>query len=144
MNTELTTLLLNGLMDMAGKLDFSFIIPFVLIAHLVNSLPVRTRLKQLTGTASRTRYRTAITGIVYGTVLYFLRGYDLSHIEPLIFSFIFTLVFHKLLLDELFKTLGDLLIGRKLDGEKAYYERFGEPNSGKQNNKKNTFKKDRS
>lgn len=82
-------------------LDWSYIITFIIICYGINHYKVKEGLQKATGTRTRTRYRVIIIGIMYGTGLYFLRGYKLQQIENLFQSFIFALVFHKFIVEAL-------------------------------------------
>lgn len=105
MNTEILTTLLNQLLLYIAGLDWTYILTFILIAHIVNTDKSRRFIKRLTGSEIRTRYRVVILGLGYGILLYFLRGFDISAVEVLLRSFIFTLVFHKLIIDTLLSYL---------------------------------------
>lgn len=82
-------------------LDWQYIITFIIICYGINHYKVKEGLQKATGTQTRTRYRVIIIGILYGTGLYFLRGYKLQQIENLFQSFIFALVFHKFIVEAL-------------------------------------------
>jgi len=88
-----------------SSLDWGYIITFILIAHLLNQSPVTTWLSKWTNLNIKTRYRVLIVGCLYGVIVYFVRGYTIERIECLFQSFIFALVFHKLLVDRIFKSL---------------------------------------
>jgi hypothetical protein len=62
---------------------------------------VKEELQKVTGTCTRTRYRVIIIGVIYGTAIYFIRGYKLNQVENLLQSFIFALVFHKFIIESL-------------------------------------------
>ena len=83
-------------------LDWQYIITFIIICYGINHYKVKEGLQKATGTQTRTRYRVVIIGIIYGTGIYFLRGYSLKQIEILFQSFIFALVFHKFIVEALF------------------------------------------
>jgi hypothetical protein len=82
-------------------LDWQYIITFIIICYGINHYKVKEGLQKATGTQTRTRYRVIIIGILYGTGLYFLRGYKLQQVENLFQSFIFALVFHKFIVEAL-------------------------------------------
>lgn len=117
MNTEILTSLLDQLLFYIVGLDWTYILTFILIAHVANTSKVRLFIKNLTGLEIRTRYRVVILGLAYGTLLYFLRGYDITGIELLLRSFIFTLVFHKLIIDTLLSYLGGTGSNRSKNNE---------------------------
>ena len=108
MNTEILTSLLGQLLFYIGSLDWTYILTFILIAHVVNTDKVRQFIKKLTGLEIRTRYRVVILGLAYGILLYFIRGNDITGIEVLLRSFIFTLVFHKLIIDTILSYFGGM------------------------------------
>lgn len=82
-----------------ANLDWSYILTFVLVAYLVNHERVKYSLQKITNIRTKTRYRVAITGVLLGVSLYFIRGYTLSNTESLLNSFVFAMVFHKLIID---------------------------------------------
>ena len=71
----------------------------------LNSASVRITLYMWTGIQVRTRYRMLLLGLIYGTLIYFVRGYTLDTVEILFQSFLFALVFHKLLVQRLMDLL---------------------------------------
>ena len=73
---------------------------FIFMAYGINHFRVRKTLQSI-GLNIRTRYRTALIGLCYGIVLYFVKDYRAAQAETLFQSFVFTLVFHKLLLEKL-------------------------------------------
>lgn len=83
------------------QLDWMYIICFILMAYAINLAPVKKAIGEATTFYVKTRFRVTVVGILYGILLYFLRGYTPQQIEPLLHSFIFALVFHKLILDTL-------------------------------------------
>ena len=82
-------------------LDWPYMITFIIICYGINHYRIKKGIQQATGTYTRTRYRVIIIGVLYGTGLYFLRGYKLPQIENLFQSFIFALVFHKFIVEAL-------------------------------------------
>ena len=99
MNTEISTTLGSQLIRYIIELDWAYILTFIFIAYMVNTGKVTSWIKKLTGLVVRTRYRVAALGIIYGVVIFYLRSYDRSGIELLFRSFIFAMVFHKLIID---------------------------------------------
>ncbi|PHN01133.1 hypothetical protein [Flavilitoribacter nigricans] len=85
------------ILDYALHLDWTFIISFILLAYGA------IQLKEKEGLKMQTRYLVALTGLIYGTVLAFLRDYSLQQIDVLFQSFVFALVFHKLFIDKVLK-----------------------------------------
>lgn len=82
-------------------LDWPYIFSFLIIGYAINTEMAKHTLKKVIGTCAKTRYRIALLGLLYGTLLFYLRGMLLSDIEPLLHSFVFAIVFHKLILDSL-------------------------------------------
>lgn len=99
MDTEIFTQVWNQITKYVISLDWQFIFTFIIIAYGVNNYKVREKLLKATRVRSRTRYRTALIGLVYAIVLYFIRGYDVSRIESLFESLVFAIVFHKLIIE---------------------------------------------
>lgn len=83
------------------SLDWAYILTFIIITYGINNFNVKAGLQQVTGTQTRTRYRVALVGIVYGCCLYVIRGYTLIKVESLFQSFVFALVFHKFIVEAL-------------------------------------------
>lgn len=93
------------LFEYLTSLDWGYIITFILISHLVNQTKITTWFYKVTNIKIRTRYRVLLIGIGYGIVVYLLRGYGISKIECLFESFVFAMVFHKLVVERLFAIL---------------------------------------
>ncbi len=96
------------------QLDWMYILTFILIAYGINNRWMTSTLKKTTNLRIKTRYRITFVGIAYATALYFIRGYTLLAVENLFQSFVFALVFHKLIIDTL---LG--FIRRKINPKKT-------------------------
>ncbi|MBL6444688.1 hypothetical protein JMN32_00100 [Fulvivirga sp. 29W222] len=105
MNTEISTSLGGQLIQYVIELDWAYILTFIFIAYWINTEKVTSWIKKLTGLVVRTRYRVAALGLIYGIIIFYLRGYDRSGIELLFRSFIFALVFHKLIIDTILSWL---------------------------------------
>lgn len=82
-----------------SSLDWAYILTFILIAYGLNHYKVTDWFYKLTNLKIRTRYRVLIIGVLYGILLYFIRGYSIKKVECLLRSFVFAMVFHKLLLE---------------------------------------------
>ena len=82
-------------------LDWQYIITYIIICYGINHYKVKEGLQKATGRQTRTRYRVATIGILYGIGLYFLRGYKVQQIENLFQSFVFALTFHKFIVESL-------------------------------------------
>ncbi len=98
---ETVTEIIAQIKTYMAALDWQYIITFIIICYGINHYKVKEELQKITGTCTRTRYRVIIIGLVYGTALYFIRGYKLNQVENLLQSFIFALVFHKFIIESL-------------------------------------------
>lgn len=93
--------LLEHITNYLNILDWAYILTFILLSYCMNHCRVTAFLANGLGIKVRTRYRVLITGMIYGIVIFFIRGYDLSKVECLFQSFVFAMVFHKLLVETL-------------------------------------------
>jgi len=84
-----------------NSLDIPYIFTFIVICYAMNTKHVRNQIIKRTNLKARTRYRVAIVGILYGVLVFFLRGQKKEHIEILFQSFVTAIVFHKLIIDAL-------------------------------------------
>lgn len=98
---ETLTLIISNIQNYMVSLDWSYIITFIILCYGINHYKVKEGLQKVTGTQTRTRYRVILVGLVYGIILYFLRSYTIQHIENLLQSFIFAMVFHQLILESI-------------------------------------------
>ena len=128
MDTTLTTEIWNQITTYVSGLDWTYIITFIIISYGFNHNKVKGGIKQITHVKSKTKYRVAIIGLLYGVALYFIRGYQLEKVECLFQSFVFALVFHKLILEGLTKYIGKKLritsVIEKESSASGYYDRF--------------------
>ena len=128
MNTTLTEEIWNQITTYVSGLDWTYIITFIIIAYGFNHSKVKGGIKKFTGVQSKTKYRVALIGLLYGVALYFIRGYQLEKVECLFQSFVFALVFHKLILEGLTTYIGKKLritsVIEKESSTKGYYDRF--------------------
>lgn len=99
MNTAIFSTIWEQISQYIIELDWSYIFTFIIIAYGINQLNVKRKIKSILHITTPTRYRTAITGVLYGIMLYFLRGDHPADIECLFRSLIFAMVFHKLIID---------------------------------------------
>lgn len=88
-----------------NSLDWSYILTFIVIAYGLNHYKATDFFYRVFKFKIATRYRVLIIGFVYGVALYFIRDYKLRMIEILLQSFVFALVFHKLLLEKFLNRL---------------------------------------
>lgn len=96
--------ILQHISNYLNSLDWAYILTFIVIAYGLNHYRATDFFYEVFKIKIATRYRVFIIGLVYGIVLYFIRGYQLKMIECLLQSFAFALVFHKLL-GEIFKQI---------------------------------------
>ena len=132
MDTGLVKEIWNQISHYVTSLDWAYILTFIVIAYGINNYWVKDKIHKATKVKSKTRYRTAIVGVLYGIGIYFIRGYELAKVECLFQSFVFAFVFHKLIIDEVMKYVGKKVFGStaaKLEAkdEQDYYNRFGNP-----------------
>lgn len=92
--------ILNQLSQYLIQLDWGFIITFIILAYGVNQNKVSGRISKVIGLKTKTRYRTTLLGLVYGSFLFIVRGYEITQVEGLVQSLVFALVFHKLLIEQ--------------------------------------------
>lgn len=96
---------INAINSYISGLDWPYILTLILLAHLINREKISTKISKVLRIKTRTRYRVALTGFLFGIVIYFFRGYKLENIECLFHSFVFALVFHKLALEGIMQYL---------------------------------------
>ena len=99
MKLEIIEDIWNQVAHYIGSLDWAYILTFMLIAHGINHHKIKEGLKNTLKLKSKTRYRIALVGILYGIAIYFIRGYEIAQVERLIQSLVFAFVFHKLIID---------------------------------------------
>ena len=92
--------IINQILQYINSLDWSYIITFILLTHAINYSKVVAWIFRITKLKIQTRYRVVFIGLVYGIFLFFLRDYNSSNIEPLLQSFVFAMIFHKLILEK--------------------------------------------
>lgn len=97
--------ILKHLIHYLTSLDWAYIFTFIIIAFGLNQKAVTDWLAEVTRIKIKTRYRVLIVGILYAILIYFIRETKLHRIEILIQSFVFALVFHKLILETLLNRL---------------------------------------
>ena len=98
-----TSKILEGLSHIANyiiSLDWPYIITFIIITYGILHFREKNEAQAKEDFKIRTRYLVALVGIVYGIAIYFIRNYTLPQVERLFQSFVFALVFHKLLIDQ--------------------------------------------
>lgn len=91
------------LSNYVNSLDWAYIFTFILISYGLNSEYITNIFYKIFRFKVATRYRVLIIGVLYGTAIYFIRDYTISNIEILLQSFVFALVFHKLLVQKVIR-----------------------------------------
>ena len=132
MDTGLVKEIWNQIAHYVASLDWAYILTFIVIAYGINNYWVKDKIQKATKVKAKTRYRTAIVGVLYGIGIYFIRGYELAKVECLFQSFVFAFVFHKLIIDGVMQYIGNKLsvsaaVKSEEKSEKDYYNRFGNP-----------------
>lgn len=130
MNTGILQEIWSQVSTYVSSLDWAYILTFIVIAYGINHHKVTEKLRKTTRIKSKTRYRTAIVGVLYGIALYFIRGYELPKVECLFQSFVFAMVFHKLIIDGVMKYIGKKInppLATAPPEGKGYYDRFNHP-----------------
>lgn len=94
---ETIALLIDYLTGYLKGLDWNYILTFILFMHGLNNYRVLQGISRITRIKIKTRYRVLIVGAMYGGMVYFIRGYSLSQAETLFQSFVFAVVFHKMI-----------------------------------------------
>lgn len=97
---EIQQTIMGQMIQYVISLDWSFIITFILMAYVLNQPNVKGFLYKVFKFRMKTRYRTLITGVIYGVILYFLRGRDPNQIEELFRALLFAMIFHKLMIEQ--------------------------------------------
>ncbi len=95
--TEILTQISNYL----NSLDWSYILTFIILAYGLNHYRATDFFYQIFNLKIATRYRVLIIGLIYGILVYLIRDYTINKVESLLQSFVFAVVFHKLLLEKL-------------------------------------------
>lgn len=98
---ETLSIILNSIQNYILQLDWPYIFTFIILCYGINHYKAKDGIQKATGMLTRTRYRVILVGLIYGIVIYFLRGYTLGHVENLFQSLVFALVFHKLIVEAL-------------------------------------------
>ncbi len=121
MDTAILTEIWNQITGYVTTLDWSYILTFIVIAYGFNHFKVKQSIKKVTRVSSRTKYRVAIIGLLYGIALYFIRGYSLDKVECLFKSYVFAFVFHKLIIEGIMRFIGKKIlperIGKHITGD---------------------------
>lgn len=118
----------NPLILYMSNLDWSYILTFIIIAYAINTLWKKQK-KNDSKKKSHKRYRTALIGIVYAVVLFFIRGYELFKIETLFQSFVFALAFHKMIIEGIMHYITRTFFPPNINSPSgsSYYKRHHNP-----------------
>lgn len=109
MNTTIATEIWTQLANYVSSLDWSYILTFIIISYGINNRKITAGIKKVTKVHTQTKYRVVLIGLLYTIALYFIRGYALDKVECLFQSFVFALVFHKLIIEGLTKYINKKL-----------------------------------
>ncbi len=114
--TQIDDLAISKLMAYLGNLDWTYILTLIALSYFVvkDELIAKGKLGKVTW-ISKLRpafiaipeaWRVFIVGVLYGSLLHFIRDYQgKDWIENLFNSLVFAMVFHKLLLNRLMSKL---------------------------------------
>ena len=97
--------IINQITHYINSLDWAYIITFILLVYAVNYSKLLDWFYNTTKIKIQTRYRVLLVGLVYGIFLFFLRDYATDKIESLLQSFVFAMVFHKLIIDRVLQQI---------------------------------------
>lgn len=111
------TEIITQLSGYISKLDWAYIFTFILISYGLNSEFITALFYKIFRFKIATRYRVLIIGVIYGTAIYFIRDYRINDIEILLQSFVFALVFHKLLLQKTIRYFFQIKESKKVQHE---------------------------
>jgi len=102
------TQIINQIIHYLNSLDWSYIFTFILLAYAINKTKILNWGFKLTRIKIPTRYRVLLVGVLYAIVLFYIRDYPLNKVECLLQSFVFAMVFHKLIIDKIIKQIFQL------------------------------------
>lgn len=102
----LMTTLWHQVTDYVAGLDWPYILTFTVIAYGLTHWCLKNGWKAVTRRRSRTKYRIAVVGLLYGIALFYIRGYALQKVESLLASYAFALLFHELIIEGVMRFLG--------------------------------------
>jgi Mn2+/Fe2+ NRAMP family transporter len=88
-----------------NTLDWVYIFSFILITQAIMYYRVPQFIGRGTGIKIRNRYQVLIIGLIYGIIVFFVRGYDLPKVLSLFISFLLATTFHKFLLESVFEKI---------------------------------------
>lgn len=121
---EATQLIFNQIMAYINGLDWNYILTFILIMYGINYYKVRMAMLFITRVKLRTRYRALLVGTIYGTLVYFIRGYTLDKVELLFRSFVFALVFHKLIVQSFLLFMAERFLPQSLNRHRLKQQQY--------------------
>jgi len=85
------------ILPVLGQLEWLYIFSFILLGMAVEQLPQINSLRFLY--RIKKRFRIAIIGLIYAPFYYYMSGLEEEQAGLLFASFLFTFVFHKLLVE---------------------------------------------
>lgn len=103
-------LIVGKVLEYLSSLDWSYMITLIVLCYAFEQNKLKVKLHRWTRLQLATKYRVVVIGFFYGLFIYLIRGYSVGEIEVLLQSFVFAMVFHKVILKEVEK-----LILRQLD-----------------------------
>ncbi len=86
-------------------LDWAYMLTFTILCFAIENTVNQDQFKRRISLLPQKKYRVFFAGSLYGALIYFIRSYSPINIERLFQSFVFVLVFHKMLLEQFFKFL---------------------------------------
>ena len=86
-------------------LDWAYMLTFTILCFAIENSVNQDQLKRRISFLPQKKYRVFFAGSLYGALIYFIRNYSPVNIERLFQSFVFVLVFHKMLLEQFLKFL---------------------------------------
>jgi hypothetical protein len=102
---EAMELIAGKVLGYLSSLDWSYMITLIVLCYALEQNKLKVKLHKWTMIQLPTKYRVVLIGFFYGLLIYFIRDYGLSDVEMLLQSFVFAMVFHKVILEEVEKML---------------------------------------
>lgn len=96
---ELLSSIITQLLAYIEALDWQYILTFILLTYLLGHTSITSTVKKYLNLRLRKRYSVLLIGLGYGMLLWQIKAPTSSYAQQLFESFVFALVFHKLLID---------------------------------------------
>jgi hypothetical protein len=93
----------RNMLPFLAKLDWIYIITFILICYGYQSIEKHINWKFIKGI--KKRFKVALIGLLYAPIYYLLWGLEKDQIGILFSSFLISFAFHKLLVDAIIGTI---------------------------------------